>query len=387
MPVYERPTLPDVGRWICVTIGDYDLKYKILQHGYRQKDIVAQARDESGSKCYQDEFFYRNSKWKYIEEPSSEDLDKAKEERLGYKCNHCNLFSTSLKMCNGCMEVRYCNKDCQTNDWDNHKDDCRKFKFVLKLNPRYPLPLGKVIRNLARDQKAFQDKLNKILKSALKGNFKVYIDGEWKTNPKATELNYGSYYALVSSANKEYTYRFMQNFLNHHAHSHSNQPSACALLEMLMMFKGQGLELHNLVYESTHENNLVGYTYNCNGTIWGMALNFNTFGTVAPFHPDCRCNYAKMPSKWRRERKHWDEIFSRAKADIKDVQCMDADTKAGCHAFGLAGDLGCQFKHDILVKEEMKGESDEANPKEKKASGEKPWQKRKKSGAKKKPKF
>ena len=29
----RETTLPEVGRWICVTVGDIDLKYKILQYG------------------------------------------------------------------------------------------------------------------------------------------------------------------------------------------------------------------------------------------------------------------------------------------------------------------------------------------------------------------
>ena len=47
-------------------------------------------------------------------------------------------------------------------------------------------------------------------------------------------------------------------------------------------------------------------------------------------------------------------MFSRAKADIKDVQCMYSDEEQGCHAFGLPGDLGCRYKHDILAEKKKK---------------------------------
>ena len=122
-----------------------------------------------------------------------------------------------------------------------------------------------------------------------------------------------------------------------------------------------------------------------------------------------RCNFPKMPSKWRRLRKRWDEIFSRAKADIKDVQCRFSDTKEGCHAFGLPGVLGCRYKHDILVEQENKEKNEkkkpgsdpekeksgsgnnEANPdggeKKEGETGKRPWQKKKKKGLKKKNKF
>ena len=58
-----------------------------------------------------------------------------------------------------------------------------------------------------------------------------------------------------------------------------------------------------------------------------------------------------MPTKWLRARKNFDKMFSRAKADVNDVQCGFADTKEGCHAFGLPRVLGCKFKHNILVEE------------------------------------
>ena len=56
-----------------------------------------------------------------------------------------------------------------------------------------------------------------------------------------------------------------------------------------------------------------------------------------------------MTPIYKKLQKKWNKIFSRAKEDIKDVQCMFADTKEGCHSFGLPGDLGCKFKHDILA--------------------------------------
>lgn len=96
---------------------------------------------------------------------------------------------------------------------------------------------------------------------------------------------------------------------------------------------------------------LVDYTMDP-GLFWGMALNFNTFGTVAPFDPNCNCKFPKMPLNYKKLKKQWDKIFFRAKEDINDVQCMFADTKEGCHSFGLPTGLGCKFKHDILVEAE-----------------------------------
>lgn len=41
-------------------------------------------------------------------------------------CNYCKLFRREheLKKCMNCLLARYCNKDCQTRDWSNHKQMC-----------------------------------------------------------------------------------------------------------------------------------------------------------------------------------------------------------------------------------------------------------------------
>ena len=348
MPLNEETNWPEVGRWISVAINDYEVKFKILKYEHHETGKVAVARKDTGEEVYL--AVPREAKWKYIEEPSQEELDKAWEERLGRKCNHCGAVSISQKICTRCEAVRYCNIDCQTKDWVNHKNDCKeKVKLVLQPNPRYPLT--KVDKGIARAQKAAQDELNRILKNALTGKFKVYIDGVWKTNPKSTDLKLGEYYALVALANKDYTYYFQQVGLE--SLEHSTPPSACTLIENLMMCE-QGLGLHNYVFSDTREDYLVGTTYNCPGGFWMMVLNYHTFGTVAPLNLGCACNFPKMPTKWLRLRRDIDKMFSRAKADIMDVQCRFADTEPGCHAFGLPGELGCQFKHDILAEKVKK---------------------------------
>merc|ERR1711879_695032 len=105
----------------------------------------------------------------------------------------------------------------------------------------------------------------------------------------------------------------------------------------------------------------------------------------------------KMPPNWKKMQKQWDKMFSRADADIHDVQCMFADTREGCHSFGLPGDRGCKFKHDILVEEKVeaeyvhdekcRGDVDkdmvEEDQEQQEKEEKRPWQK-KKAGTKKK---
>ena len=88
--------------------------------------------------------------------------------------------------------------------------------------------------------------------------------------------------------------------------------------------------------------------------------------------------------------RQWDNAFARAKADIKDVQCMFTDSKEGCHSYGLPGELGCKFKHDIMAElEEAKEEKKEEKVKEEdedadKSSAPQAWQRKKNKGRKKK---
>lgn len=46
-------------------------------------------------------------------------------------CNNCRIYqephtNISLKACGGCKTIRYCSKDCQLQDWPNHKKVCSR---------------------------------------------------------------------------------------------------------------------------------------------------------------------------------------------------------------------------------------------------------------------
>ena len=41
-------------------------------------------------------------------------------------CSFCNISDTvNLKQCAGCKQAKYCSKECQINDWKQHKKDCK----------------------------------------------------------------------------------------------------------------------------------------------------------------------------------------------------------------------------------------------------------------------
>jgi hypothetical protein len=40
-------------------------------------------------------------------------------------CNHCGKKDIKLKSCAKCKIVKYCSKECQCADWNNHKQTCK----------------------------------------------------------------------------------------------------------------------------------------------------------------------------------------------------------------------------------------------------------------------
>lgn len=51
-------------------------------------------------------------------------------------CNFCNLSATNI--CSGCNKIYYCSKQCQVNDWLNHKLVCmNKSCFLIFMNSEY----------------------------------------------------------------------------------------------------------------------------------------------------------------------------------------------------------------------------------------------------------
>ena len=67
-----------------------------------------------------------------------------KPENMRHVCNHCHLTSeTKMQICGKCRVVRYCNKDCQRNDWSSHKVHCEEHGLYRELTKK---PLFDAIR-------------------------------------------------------------------------------------------------------------------------------------------------------------------------------------------------------------------------------------------------
>ena len=352
-------TFPDIGRWISVRIHTENFKCKVLSYEEvetRSFDIWSGHHEgterqavvmyEGGDEDVMDEYTFKNFTWNYIRPPTEGELAGAEKERynkiLGYRCNSCQSTKTDLLKCSRCKQVRYCDRSCQASDWASHKDQCRKVKLELRPHPRYPL--GQANRELAKAQKKRQDGLNNILRDALTGHFKVQIGGEWRTNPKATDLETLGRYKLVTASAPGEVYHFKQRSLESLQHGRGVPTSCSFFMTLELCLDTEQFRTGGLHY-------LVSYQMDPN-FFWGMAMNFNTFGTVAPFHTDCDCRFPKMPPKYKSLRKSWDLMFRRARDNLTDVQCMFADQAEGCHSYGLPGDLGCRYRHEVTVERE-----------------------------------
>lgn len=64
---------------------------------------------------------------------------EAKRMQKIYCCFGCKIQfpDEDLLLCNRCKDIRYCSKECQTNDWERHKPICDRKKglrgYVLSL--------------------------------------------------------------------------------------------------------------------------------------------------------------------------------------------------------------------------------------------------------------
>ena len=46
----------------------------------------------------------------------------------GTVCNSCGLIKPETFRCSGCKAIRYCSKECQKDDWLEHKDFCKSLR-------------------------------------------------------------------------------------------------------------------------------------------------------------------------------------------------------------------------------------------------------------------
>jgi len=372
-------SLPIIGRWIkwCHTKEGREFKCKVLGyedvasstyvaeglmdssgfHTTTEKSVTVKYVDGTDDSLDQEDLDHY--KWSYCEDPSKEEAEKAKYEELNRylerACNTCMCKSKKLQTCTGCHKVYYCDATCQRANWKTHKIECKQETVVLKPNPRYPL--AKIVDKVKQNQTRIQAENHKIIQEALAGNFTAQHTG-WcfflppqtgaplVRNPKAgSDMLTGERYKL-EFIGKEFSFKWRGLESSGHSIPEGN-PTSCSALEYLEIHLTQD------VFKKGGLHFLVSSGKGGEETFWYMLINFNTFGTVAPFQGPCHCNpnnvKGQMPIQLQELVKKWDNIFKRAKADLNDIQCMFSNSKEGCHNF-----KDCPYKHDIEVKEVKK---------------------------------
>jgi len=351
----KMSAFPELGRWIqyswknqtCVnSMGSERCRLAGFEDvgSFGRTELQAVIEYDGGDTDSQNESFFKMINWSYIPKPGKKELEvavhKRNNELLGYACQTCKSTSSKLLRCKVCQKVRYCDRACQRKDWPSHQGVCFQENIVIQSNPRYPLVA--VEKHLAVSQKKIQMDANVLLFDALNGKFEIMIDGNWVKDPKATDLQAASRYSLKYDSANDAIVHFKQRALESSEHT-NGEPSSCGFfMTMEMCLEEKRYKEGGLHYLVVHDLDP--------GNFWGMVLNFKTFGTVAPFHTNCCCNFPEMPDSYKTMRDNWDKMFSRAKSNILDVQCMFADTTLGCHSYGLEGDVGCKFKHDVFVR-------------------------------------
>jgi len=57
--------------------------------------------------------------------------NKIPEEPQVQKCSFCGTASSTLQKCSRCLEVQYCNSDCQKKHWKDHKAPCNQKQLEI----------------------------------------------------------------------------------------------------------------------------------------------------------------------------------------------------------------------------------------------------------------
>ncbi|TVY62928.1 Zinc finger MYND domain-containing protein [Lachnellula suecica] len=86
------------------------------------------------------------------------------------KCAVCNIIEAEdrkLLACARCKKTKYCGKDCQSEDWEAHKKDCKAQNYILKvdLEPE-EITNPRVSRTLSSPANATFDQLHRALQTA-----------------------------------------------------------------------------------------------------------------------------------------------------------------------------------------------------------------------------
>lgn len=105
-------------------------KYEIFDSGVSGRGIRATQHIKPGEEIFK-------------EPPIVKTLTNAKYR--GVRCDFCFNDPEKLSKCSRCKYVWYCNKNCQSEDWNLHKHEC---KCLVKVAPKQPPDICRLVSHL-----------------------------------------------------------------------------------------------------------------------------------------------------------------------------------------------------------------------------------------------
>lgn len=77
------------------------------------------------------------------------------DQLLQIHCQSCLQRMQKKFRCNGCKFIHYCSVNCQKNDWNEHKEEC---KMIQKISPNKPTETVRMLARILQKKDSKDDK-------------------------------------------------------------------------------------------------------------------------------------------------------------------------------------------------------------------------------------
>lgn len=276
-------------------------------------------------------------------------------------------FCEILKRCSACGLASYCSRECQREDWAEHRPFCRAnhkpgieqlaCDAARASDIQTEKANGLVGDKFGEIQKECQEKLSAELQAAVHGTYTIRPSSHVRLAP-ASDPRFDGGSRGIEGADMRQLEKYevawwhtdvasgMKYSGSHHFkyvgadHRDGGNPHACDL-------PGEVAAARNVANPSSEKYSEGGihYLLGIPRTFWSMVVNYHCADSPLPFgcHRGAvtNCPSAMLSVQdWRRWKLCYDKIFTDALRDPNAVRCMFVDTPIGCRA------RNCHFRHD-----------------------------------------
>jgi len=114
--LYEKDIEDGIKDFIDISIEKGFLPFYILENGIERFSVIARSNQKFGMVN--------------IMREDNEEVVKVENNKLRFNCGspHCKIMESPgvyFKRCSKCKMVKYCSRECQVNDWKEHKTHCK----------------------------------------------------------------------------------------------------------------------------------------------------------------------------------------------------------------------------------------------------------------------